>query len=270
MTNVREILGDRTAIGVVGMLPDATVADLLARLDIDFLLIDAQHQGFNAETIAAIMRAGEGVGVPVLVRVSIGGYAQVELMLDLGASGIVFPTVGSPEEAQAAVDACRYPPVGRRSVGGLRSMVGAGDPAADALCIIQIERADAIERLPEIFSIDGIDAVFPGPVDLAASLGDIGSYGDMTRFQELVGPLVASIEEAAVLHGLDRMRYCPDEQAVDDALRSGCRIVTVAIDAQAMITSCERSVNAARGLAAHHEDDTEPSAVLHTTRGGER
>jgi 4-hydroxy-2-oxoheptanedioate aldolase len=237
----------RPVIGAVVMLPSVAVMDVLCRLDIDFVFIDGQHQGFNPETLADMIRVGDHSGVASIVRVEVGGYAQAELALDLGARGVVFPMVSSIADAEAAVDACRYPPAGRRSVGGLRSMVGAdADDVADPLCIVQIEELETVKRASEILAVEGVDAVFPGPVDLAASSGELGTYAEFGRLAALVEPSVREVEIVASRLGVEQMRHCADVPAVQQAVANGARILTVAIDVGVLFGATRSLVDSAR------------------------
>jgi 4-hydroxy-2-oxoheptanedioate aldolase len=113
-----------------------------------------------------------------LARVPSGRHDHIKRVLDNGAHGIVVPMVNSRQEAQDAVAAALYPPVGNRSVGGSVHALNFKTTAKDyydhaneeLLIVLQCEHIQAVERADEIFSVPGIDAIFVGPNDLAASM----------------------------------------------------------------------------------------------------
>ncbi|MBC7781674.1 MAG: aldolase [Proteobacteria bacterium] len=152
----------------------------------DFLFIDVQHSLYTVETIGHIAQVALGVGITPMVRVRSCDDPQTSVLLDNGVTGIVFPDVGSAAEAQRAVDRCRFPPVGRRSVGGGYPMfeyrptaVADAVPALDnaVLTVCMIETRDGLEHVEEIAAVDGVDVIHVGSNDLLAALGLPGAFG---------------------------------------------------------------------------------------------
>src|SRR5205807_2157051 len=117
-------------------------------------------------------------GCTALARVPANKHDHIKRVLDNGGHGIVVPMVNSREEAEHAVAACLYPPRGNRSVGGSVHALNFGTDANDyyahvddeVLIILQCEHIKAVEDADKIFSVPGIDAIFVGPNDLAASM----------------------------------------------------------------------------------------------------
>ena len=102
-------------------------------------------------------------------------------ILDVGAQTLLVPYVESAEEARRAVSAARYPPLGRRGVATTHRANRYGRVAeyyaraTDETCVlVQLETTQAVAALEEIADVDGVDGVFIGPSDLAASMGLIG------------------------------------------------------------------------------------------------
>lgn len=221
----------RPAFGIFLMLPSADTAALLGTLagnGLDYVVLDAQHRPFNPETIARIAQDAAAVGLACLVRVPAGGYGLAEQVLDYGAVGVVFPVVSSVEDAQRCVASCRYPLLGNRSVGGVPQL---GPPAKDPLCIVQIERVEAIDIAAEIVSVEGIDAVMPGPADIAASMGVLADYGSIATAIAASSEMVRTAEQAAEQAGVAWFRYCDDPAAVGAAAADGCRFIHFGNDA---------------------------------------
>jgi len=233
----------RPALGIFVALPSAAEIELLgglARLGLTFILIDAQHQAFNPETLAGMLRAAGAARLSALVRVGRRDLQLAELVLDLGAAGVVFPNVGSADEARELVSVCRYPPRGRRSIGGLASLLGRdAEDDGDPFCIVQIEDMRAVELLDEI-SVEGIDGIMSGPVDLAASMGLGASYATFQSVANDVGRVVAEIERGAASHGIARVRHCETAAAARDALDDGCELVTLSSDASLLLGAAAR------------------------------
>jgi len=109
----------------------------------------------------------------------------IKRALDAGVGGIMVPNVGSADEARRVVDACRYAPAGvRGAFGGMRAMNYGFNPGyyessfENLLVVAQIESARAIDAIPEIAKVDGIDVLFIGPRDLSATLGKLNQFDD--------------------------------------------------------------------------------------------
>ena len=160
-------------------LPDVTSTQLMTRMGFDWLTVEMEHAPMTLKDAAASFAVISNAGVVPLVRVAINSVENIKTVLDNGAWGIVVPMVNSRAEAEAVVEAARYRPIGKRTVGGsLRGVNFDTDPGTyyakandEILVIIMAETAEAVERADDIFSVPGIDAVFIGPNDLHASYG---------------------------------------------------------------------------------------------------
>lgn len=151
---------------------------VLARAGFDWLTVDLEHAPIDwnqaADLFGAIADAG---GIP-LARVPRGDHDHIKRVLDAGAYGIVVPMVNTVEEARAAIAAAKYPPTGTRSVGGglhaLNFGASPGDYYARAndevLVVLQTESPLGIANAPDIYSLEGVDAIFVGPNDLRANM----------------------------------------------------------------------------------------------------
>jgi 4-hydroxy-2-oxoheptanedioate aldolase len=126
--------------------------------------------------MVAMIQAIDIVGTSVVVRVPANTPETIMRALDSGADGVIVPLVNTAEDARRAVASCRYPPLGIRSWGPIRASAKRTDYSYElansaSACIIQIETLEAINNLESILSVDGIDAVYVGPNDLALSIG---------------------------------------------------------------------------------------------------
>jgi 4-hydroxy-2-oxoheptanedioate aldolase len=157
-------------------VPGTYVSEIVARCGFDWLCVDLQHGFLAPGDLLGFMQTADLTGTPVLVRIEYLDSRIVHRVLDAGARGVIFPTIGTPQQAADAVAMCRYPPNGRRSWGPAR--LALSDPAygteranEEVVCIVMIESRAGFQNLDEILAVPGIDAILVGPSDLGIDLG---------------------------------------------------------------------------------------------------
>ena len=158
------------------------IAELCAGSGLDWLLLDAEHSPNGLESILAQLQAIHGYPVHTLVRPPVNDTVLIKQYLDLGVQNLVIPMVNSAAEAEAAVAATRYPPHGVRGVGSALARAARWNRIPDYLAragetisiTVQIETTRAVDSVADILAVDGVDAIFLGPSDLAASMGVLG------------------------------------------------------------------------------------------------
>lgn len=166
------------AVGTWLSLASITASRFLARAGFAWLTVDIEHSLVDWETATHMFAAIADAGCTALARVPCNRHDHIKRVLDNGAHGIIVPMVNSRQEALDAVAAAKYPPLGTRSVGGnahaLNFDATPNDYYAHAddeiLVVLQCEHIQAVEDADRIFSVPGIDAIFVGPNDLAASM----------------------------------------------------------------------------------------------------
>lgn len=170
----------RFKIGTMVTLDSPEVAELLSRLDYDFLLFDMEHSALSTQATQRMVLAS-GDQCSAIVRVPDQQTVWIKRILDTGCDGIVVPMVKSRAEVESVVRSAKYGPLGERSVGISRAHgYGAafGSYVAEAnsrvSLIIQVEHVQAVREVVEILKVPGIDAVMIGPYDLSASMGLLG------------------------------------------------------------------------------------------------
>lgn len=241
------IRSGRSLIGAWFQLDSPMAAEITARLGFDWVGIDSQHGLIGFDGMLRMLQAIAIGGVPAIVRVAANDPDLIGQALDCGAAGVIVPLVESPEQAEAAVAACRFPPHGRRSWGPVRPALVEGYAPADAerevVCIPLIETAKGVEAIEEIAAVDHLDAVFVGPADLGLSLG--GSPGS-----SLVDPLIAPHAEriflACTAHELAVGAVPPGSEHVCAYLAAGCQIVPAYRDVQGLKEAASAALTAAR------------------------
>ena len=159
-------------------LESPTATEILAGAGYDWLLLDMEHTTVDPSQVADHIRAASGGTAELAVRIPYNEPVMVKRLLDAGIRTLMFPYVQSAAEARAAVAATRYPPDGIRGVSGnMRANSYArvrnyGEVYRTQQCVIvQLESPKAIAAIEEIAAIEGVDALFIGPNDLAAQHG---------------------------------------------------------------------------------------------------
>lgn len=157
-------------------------AEIAAGSGMDWLLIDGEHSPIGLETTASLLRAAAAYPATAVVRVPSVDTVLIKQVLDAGAQNIMVSMVDTPELAEQAAAAMFYPPRGVRGIGSALARSARWNGVPDYLhrahelvsLTVQIESATAVEHAADIAAVEGVDAVFVGPSDLAASMGLIG------------------------------------------------------------------------------------------------
>lgn len=173
---------DRPLVGMWVCSGSPLVAEICAGAGLDWILIDTEHSPNGLESTLTQLQVIAAYPTTAMVRVPSDDLVVIKQVLDLGAQNLLVPMINTAGQARDAVQAMRYPPGGRRGVGSALARSGRWNRVegylADAdrqvaLCV-QIETVEAVANAAEIASVDGVDAVFVGPSDLAASMGLLG------------------------------------------------------------------------------------------------
>lgn len=173
------LLSRRPVAGLFCSTPAPLVVEMIGCAGFDFVILDTEHVLVNPETLANMIRAAEGVGLTVLVRVPAGSPDMILQVLDAGAQGVVVPRVNRADDIARAVQASRYHPHGCRGLNGGR-MAGFGKmdlvdyiqaANAEVMVVPMIEDIEGLHNLAEILAVPGIDMILEGAADLSQSLG---------------------------------------------------------------------------------------------------
>jgi 4-hydroxy-2-oxoheptanedioate aldolase len=175
----------RSQIGLWHGLPDAYVTELLAGAGFDWLCIDAEHSPNDPRNALAQLQAIAAYPVAPVVRTVDDDVAMLKQYLDIGAQTLLIPMVESVQQAARIVAATRYPPRGIRGVGSGLARASRWTQIPDylqsceqQLCVlVQIESVIGLRHLSEIAQVEGVDGIFFGPSDLAASMQLLGRSG---------------------------------------------------------------------------------------------
>ena len=182
----RALRAGKPQFGLWVGLADAYVAELLATSGFDWLLLDAEHAPNDVRSLLAQLQALAPYPVSPIVRPVIGDAAVIKQLLDIGVQTLLVPMVETAEQARDLVAATRYAPRGVRGVGSALARAarwgqvdGYLTGAEEELCLLlQVESVRGMENLDAIAAVEGVDGVFFGPSDLAASMGLLGKSTD--------------------------------------------------------------------------------------------
>ncbi|WP_374526710.1 HpcH/HpaI aldolase/citrate lyase family protein [Novosphingobium sp.] len=242
--------GDVT-LGAWCNIPSSLSAEILAKGGFDWVLVDMQHGCMDYSVAVEMIRAIDLAGIAPLVRVPWNEPGIVGRMLDAGAMGIVAPMIQNADEARRLVEACLYPPLGRRSLGPIRVMArdGAGyvSSANERVCVIpMIETVEALTAVEEIAAVPGVDALFVGPFDLSFSLGlRPGDNDGDPKFDEALVRINAAARTNGVATAvLSTARLAPLRA------RQGFQMISVMTDSQALAAAAQTNLSDARRAIA--------------------
>jgi 4-hydroxy-2-oxoheptanedioate aldolase len=227
------------------------IAVLFAQAGFDFFLIDMEHSPFTMETVSDMVLAGRASGISPIVRPPSRTLSEnLSRPLDAGAEGLLIPQIQTREDVKNVVKWCRYCPLGERGMALTRqhTFFEGGKPAetmrqlnAEVLILLQIEHREAIERLPDLLSIPGIDGAFVGPADLSASMG-IAGQTEAPRFLEAVHRVI----DVAKVHGVIPGIHTDSLKTATYWMKQGMQMIGFCTDIKLMLEISKNSVKELR------------------------
>ncbi len=239
----------KPVVGTWLALGNIPAARFLARTGFAYLTVDIEHNQMGMETATTMFGAIADARCTALARVPSGRHDHIKRALDNGAHGVVVPMVNTRTEALEAVAACLYPPAGNRSVGGsVHALNFDTDPAdyyahanEEVLVILQCEHIQAVREFDQVFSVPGIDAVFVGPNDLAASMRSAdGAPPSPEAFQQALADILAGCKRLGIAAGIHTFSAEEAKQKTAD----GWQFVAVSSELKLMLDATKRVVDA--------------------------
>lgn len=248
----QRLAAGKTVVGTMLVeIRQTGIMTLLANAGFDFVLIDNEHGSFNPETIADLSRAARDLGVSPVVRVPELTYAHVTQSLDGGAQAIMLPRVTAREQVEECLRYMKYPPGGRRGAVLGRGHTGfRAGPLAETLAgmnretflVIQIETAEAVERLDDLLSVPGVDAALIGPTDLSLALGVPGRMDDPTLVEAIERTLAA-----CTAHGVVPAIHTNDVGMTAHWAQRGMKMVSIGSEVGHLVSAASQAIKTIRG-----------------------
>src|SRR5918992_1251564 len=251
---LRQLRAGKLAIGLgVNQARTVGIATVAKTAGFDWLFIDGEHGSLDGDTIAQIATAALGAGVTPIVRVAGFEHWHASRMLDNGAQGVVFPHVDNSQEASRVANACRYPPVGKRSMGGALAQLGyASVPVGEAaglmneetLVVVMIESPEGVANAEEIAAVKGVDALLIGTNDLCFEMGIPGQFND-PRVADAYRKVIAACRKHGKFPGMGGM-YTPE--LLERHIGMGVQLVLAGSDFSLLIQAASARAALVRGL----------------------
>jgi 2-keto-3-deoxy-L-rhamnonate aldolase RhmA len=208
------------------------VSDMFSRAGFDWLWIELEHATMSLETVQQMLQAAGG-RVPCIVRSPWNDHVWLKRILDTGCDGVVIPQIRSADEATSAVAACRYSPLGHRSVGigrahgfGLEFKEYLARANDELTIVLQIEHIDGVNQIEAILSVPGWDAVMIGPYDLSASMNMIGQV-ESPEVQAAIRRVKDACKAKRKPYGI----FAPDLAIAKRQIADGCTMLLIGVDA---------------------------------------
>lgn len=222
-----------TVYGLWLALANPYTAELCAGAGFDWLVVDGEHAPNDLRSILSQLQAVAPYPAHAVVRPPVGDPVQIKQLLDIGARNLLIPMVESATQARDLVAATRYPPQGIRGVGASIARVSGFSrdtdylkTANDNVCLLlQVESVTGLEALDGIAAVEGVDGVFIGPADLAASFGHLGDAGH-PQVQDAIREAARRIRAAGKAAGI----LATDEGTARRYLEWGYTFVAVGVD----------------------------------------
>ncbi|HEX2827731.1 MAG TPA: aldolase/citrate lyase family protein [Burkholderiales bacterium] len=239
----------KPAVGGWCSIPHASTAEFMAHTGLDWLCVDMQHGMIDYSDAVNMLTAISTTDVTPIVRVPWNEPAMIMKVLDAGAYGVIVPMVSNRADAERAVAACRYPPAGMRSNGPNRVLLYAGTDYQkhaneEVACVVMVETAEGIEKLEEIASTPGVDAIYIGPTDLALALGlPPVMDNDEPKHVETVNRILDACKRHGKIAGIHTASSKFTQRYIDQ----GFRMVMLGTDRAAMVNFMKAEVGRLTG-----------------------
>eukprot|EP00850_Spirogloea_muscicola_P018652 SM000173S03021 [mRNA] locus=s173:256087:258145:+ [translate_table: standard] len=251
----RRLLAGRKAYGVFLNTASPVVAELLGLAGYDLVVVDSEHGPGGTMAALQLLQALAGTGAAAVVRVPEGSAVNLKKALDIGPAGVMVPMVNSVDEARAVVAGCRYPPRGVRGCAYpivRASQYGFNEEylatCEDDLLIMAQVVILSLSRIADIAAVDGIDCLFVGPMDLAASIGRLTEPGH-SDVMELIQQTEAAILGSKKLLG----GFVPPGRTPAEMFDKGYSVVVgsadVALIRQAVVTDVMKAEIPKEGIS---------------------
>ncbi len=240
---------DTVAAGTFLNMASHVSVEIAANTGFDWLLLDFEHGSGGLAQLRPLLLACRGAKAAPIVRLRSVDPDAAKFVLDSGAAGVMFPFVSTAEQARAAVEVAKYPPLGRRGVAGIIRATEYGEgwheyqqqANAKSLVIVQIETPEAVDAADEIASVEGVDVLFVGPLDLSGNMGCPGDYSPPNFVAALQHVIDACRRNGKAPGILSRPEFTAQH------LKMGFRFFALGSDAGAVVSGMRQNLSAIRG-----------------------
>ena len=203
------LLNGAPCLGTFVQMEASNGLEIIGTAGFDFAIVDLEHGGLDVPDAVDLVRSADAVGLPLIARVPLGRLSATSALLDSGYRGLLVPQIHVADEVRQVVRSARYAPLGERGAcAGIRAdRFGAmtwaehmADAEQSTVIAVTIETRDALANIDEIVTVEGIDVIFIGVFDLAASLGHPGEPTH-PEVLESVSKICAAVKGSGVALG---------------------------------------------------------------------
>ena len=240
-----------TSVGTMAMeFSSSGMPRLAATAGADFIIYDMEHTAWSIQTVRGLLAANAGINIVPIVRIPTAEYHFAARVMDAGAMGLMVPMVNDVAQAQQIVDACKYPPEGKRGAG---FSIAHDDYVPDdvapimkqaneqGLVILQIESPTGVANARQIAAIDGVDVLWIGHFDLANFLGIPTQFA-----HPLYRRAEDAVRDACEAEGKALGRLATTSAEAEGLLDYGYRILAVGLDIDLYRRGLSRELSGAR------------------------
>ncbi|MDD4869392.1 MAG: aldolase/citrate lyase family protein [Kiritimatiellae bacterium] len=230
------------------MIGNPAIAEIMAGEGFDFLSVDMEHTPINVECFYQLVLAAKGTGCDLLARLPSCDLVMAKQVLDMGAAGIIVPSVNSPAEAAQSVAIAKFPPEGIRGTSLCRAS-GFGSNFTDyyehhnreVVVVVMLEHINAARQADAILATPGIDAALIGPYDLSSSMGLPGQlyHPDVLAAQQMI---LDACKRQNVVAGIHLVQA--DPESVRQRIDQGFRFIAGGIDTLFIREGCQQVLKA--------------------------
>ena len=223
------------------------IAEIMAGYNFDWIAIDEEHTSIDFNIGVQIFNALKGSNISPFVRVCQNDKIVIRRWMDAGAEGIIVPMVNTKEQAEKAVQAVKYPPIGERGFGfcrangyGMNFDEYVSKSNEESVVIAQTEHIDAVRNINDILSVNGIDGAFIGPYDLSGSMGLVGQTGHSAVLDQ-IDIVLKACKKYGKIAGIHVVSL--ELELVTKFVNEGFNFIAMSVDTVMLQYSCEKMLN---------------------------
>lgn len=226
-------------------------AEILAEAGFDVIVPDMEHAPYSLPTLVSVLQAIKASNCFSMVRTPWNDAVLIKQILDCGAQGIHVPYICNREQAEYAVQCCKYPPDGIRGMAssqravcyGMHKMEYFHHANDDIIVMVAIETPEGVERIEEIASVDGVDGIFIGPTDLSTSMGYLADPSNPE-----VQKAIRYIEKVTLQAGKFLGTISSGGKDMEEKYSRGYSLLYLFSDASSLCSAAVRAVNEFKAL----------------------
>lgn len=227
-----KLAAGKVCLGATLTMNSPVVAEILSHIGLDWLWFETEHSSLDDDIVLGMLQSANGADVSTVIRVPWNDKTMIKRALDLGPDGIILPLVNTREEAEYAVRAMKYPPLGERGAGlgraqcyGMHMGEYLQTANDEVTTILMIEHIKAVENIEQIIAVKGVDSVMVGALDLSGSMGMLGQTAD-PKVEGAVQKVLAACKKAGMPCGI--ITVSPD--AANERIAQGFTNLIIGID----------------------------------------